>query len=187
MVQNPTKRMATYADLEDIPRNKIGEILDGDLVVSPLLGSLQARAKTRLGGMLAAFSMQREGPDAWVILFAPELHLSGDALVPDIVGWRRERMPVIPDAPAFSMAPDWVCEVVSPATVSLDRGPKMRAYARERVPHLWLVEPLLRTLEVYRLAEDEHFQLQRVFEASAIVRAEPFEALPLKLDALWER
>src|SRR5207249_2269272 len=93
-------------------------------------------------------------PGGWWILFEPELHLGENVLVPDHAGWRRERMPLLPDVAAFTLAPDWVCEVISPSTAHIDRGRKLRAYAREQVAHLWFVDPLARTIEVYRLERE---------------------------------
>jgi Uma2 family endonuclease len=136
--------------------------------------------------LLTPFDLEQEGPGRWLFLMEPELHLSGEALVPDLAGWRRERMPVMPQTPAFTLAPDWVCEVVSPSTAALDRGRKRASYAREQVGHLWLITPLERTLEVYR-RRGKRWRLLEARTGSVIVRAEPFEALSLDLRALWER
>jgi Uma2 family endonuclease len=132
------------------------------------------------------FDLGNEGPGGWLIIAEPELHLGNDALVPDLAGWRRERMPEMPHTAAFILAPDWVCEVLSPSTAVLDREKKMKAYAREGVSHLWLVEPLQQSLEAYRL-EDRRWSQQGHWSGAATVHAEPFEVLPLKLTSLWER
>lgn len=121
-----------------------------------------------------------------MLLPEPELRLGGEALVPDLAGWRRGRMPELPEVTVMTVPPDWVCEVLSEETEALDRGSKMLAYAREQVEHVWLVNPDTRTLEVYRF-EDECWSLLAVHEGSAIVRAEPFEALELELKPLWAR
>ncbi len=118
------------------------------------------------------------------MLVEPELHLGEDVLVPDWAGWRRERMPVFPDTPAFTQVPDWVCEVISPATGRIDRSRKMRIYAREGVPHLWIVDPLLETLEAYRL-EAGRWVLLATHADDEVVRAEPFAAVPLSLGRWW--
>ncbi|CAM3259671.1 Putative restriction endonuclease domain-containing protein [Corallococcus soli] len=115
----------------------------------------------------------------------PELHLGPDVLVPDIAGWRRERTPKLPNVVGIKMAPDWLCEVLSPSTARLDRVRKLPAYAREGVKHVWLVDPLQRTLEVFRL-EGPHYLLLATHEEEAVVQAEPFEALALELRVLWE-
>ncbi len=124
------------------------------------------------------------GPGGWWILDEPELHLGPNVLVPDIAGWRRERMPTIPRTAAFDLAPDWVCEVVSPATGRLDRVRKLPAYARHEVGHAWLIDPEQQTLEAYRL-EHSHWVLVASHEGEDVVRVEPFDAIELPLATLW--
>ena len=119
-------------------------------------------------------------------MFEPEFHFGEDVLVPDLAGWRHERMPRIPRVPFFEIAPDWLCEVLSPSTASLDRSRKLRVYARERVGHVWLLDPLDRTLEVFRLNGEGQYVLLTVFGPDdARVRAEPFDAIELDLSRLW--
>jgi Uma2 family endonuclease len=120
-----------------------------------------------------------------VILDEPELHLSDDVLVPDLAAWRRERLPSIPDAPFISIAPDWVCEVLSPSTEVMDRADKLPIYAEHRVGHVWLLDPALKTLEVFRL-DGATYRLLHTSKESQRVRAEPFEAMELELGLLWE-
>lgn len=139
---NPVQRRATYADLLDVPRNRVGEIIDGELITQPRPSAPHARAASRLGIEIGGpLDHARGGPGGWIILDEPELHLQGDALVPELGGWRRERMPELPDVAAFELAPDWVCEVLSPSTQGHDRVKKMRVYGREGVGHVWLVDP----------------------------------------------
>ena len=97
------------------------------------------------------FDHGRGGPGGWRILFEPELHLGNDVAVPDVAGWRRERMPALPERAYWTEAPDWLCEVLSPSTAAIDRAKKLAIYARERVAHVWLVDPVARTLEILRL------------------------------------
>src|SRR5690606_18051551 len=132
------------------------------------------------------FARGRGGPGGWVILFEPELHLSGHVLVPDLAGWRRERMPEMPEVPAFELAPDWVCEVLSPHTVARDRVRKLPIYAQQRVRHVWLVDPDAKTLEVFRL-DGDGWRLVGTWEGDARLRAEPFDAVELELGGLWAR
>ncbi|MGE0682703.1 MAG: Uma2 family endonuclease, partial [Candidatus Binatia bacterium] len=116
---NPAQRRATYEDLLKVPDILIAEILDGELITSPRPASPHARAASVLIQDVGPFDRQTGGPGGpggWWILFEPELHLDADILVPDLAGWRRERMPVLRDMPYFAQAPDWVCEVVSPST-----------------------------------------------------------------------
>lgn len=83
------------------------------------------------------------------------------------------------------MAPDWICEVVSPSTASLDRVKKMRVYAREHVSHAWLVDPIGHTLEVLRL-DNGRWVILSTWAKDDVVRAEPFDALDLDLTLLWD-
>ena len=134
----------------------LGQIVDGTLHVSPRPPTLAALAKTRLSaGLGRAFDRGRDGPGGWWIFHEPELHFGEDVLVPDVTGWRRERMPKLPDTDYVSLAPDWACEVLSPATRRLDLVDKRPVYAREGVPHLWLVDPADRTLEAFELHDGQ--------------------------------
>ena len=184
---------ATYADLEAVPSNKVAELIQGTLYVMPRPASPHARASSALGGELyGPFQRGRSGPGGWVILDEPELHFPDptapgeeDALVPDLAGWRRERMPVMPKVAAFTLAPDWICEVVSPSTEKQDREVKMPVYAREGVRHAWLIDPLAKTLEVYTLGAGGRWSEPETYYGVDVVRAVPFEAFELDLSALW--
>ncbi|MFY0570967.1 Uma2 family endonuclease [Archangium lansingense] len=180
------RRPATYADLEALPEHVVGEIIDGELYASPRPASPHVLAVSILSAELGeAFHLGRGGPGGWVMLYKPELHLGQDVLVPDLAGWSRERMPRVPRVAAFTLAPDWVCEVLSPSTSRLDRTAKLPVYAREDVRHVWFVDPEARTLEVFRL-EGTRYSPLATHTGLARVRAEPFEALELKLAALWD-
>jgi Uma2 family endonuclease len=179
------QRDATYEDLVALPPHLVGEILGGKLFASPRPASPQSAAVVALGGLLGGpFQRERRGPGGWWFFTGPELHFDKDVLVPDVAGWRRSRMPVRSRVPNFTLAPDWVCEVLSPSTARIDRTLKKQIYAREGVEHLWLVDPVLRTLEVLRLHGGEWLE-KGSWSGNARVRAEPFEALELELDALW--
>jgi Uma2 family endonuclease len=183
----PAKQRATYDDLLAVQGNLVAEIVNGDLVTRPRPAAPHATVASGLGGELwGPFHRGRGGPGGWVILDEPELHLHGDVLVPDLAGWRRSRMPQIPQAAAFELAPDWICEVLSSSTQAIDRADKMPIYAREGVSYLWLVDPLARTLEVFRLQE-QAWTMRGAWRDDAVVRAEPFDAIELELAALWAR
>lgn len=132
------------------------------------------------------FGIGRGGPGGWWILDEPELHLErvGDPIVPDLAGWRRTRMASLPETAYFTLAPDWICEVLSPRTEVIDRGDKMDVYAEARVGHAWLVDPIERMLEVYRL-DGSTWRRIHVFRDDQVVRAEPFDAVDLELALLW--
>lgn len=181
------------AAFEAAPPEMVAEILDGELFTFPRPARPHTRSASRLTMKLgSAFDLGDGGPGGWVILDEPELHLGRrpDKLAPDLAGWKRERMPDAlgdEETPAhYDVAPDWVCEVISPRTERVDRGKKMRIYRREGVGHVWLLSPLLRTLEVYRL-ERGLWVLLDTHEDDAKVRAEPFDAIELDLGAIWAR
>lgn len=177
---------ATYADLEALPSNLVGEIVDGRLIASPRPAPRHTRASSALGGILTPpYFFGHGGPGAWWILDEPELHFGQDVLVPDLTGWRRGRLPRMPETAYFERVPDWVCEVISPGTERLDRGEKLEIYRREQVAHVWLVSPLARTLEVLRLTGDG-FLLVAVHTAPGPVLAEPFDAVELDLGLLFD-
>jgi Uma2 family endonuclease len=181
----PAKRKATYEDLLSVPDRMVAEIVAGDLVVSPRPAIPHAKASSALGVVVGGpFGFGTGGPGGWVILDEPELHFGEDILVPDLAGWRKERLPVAPRTAYISLAPDWICEVVSPGTEKLDRADKLPIYAREGVAHAWLVNPLSRTLEVYRL-ENSRWALLHTFAGNSKVRANPFEAVEIDLTLLW--
>lgn len=183
---DPSRRPATYDDLLSVPDHLVAEIVGGVVYASPRPAPRHADASSGLGGALRGpFDRGRGGPGGWRILDEPELHLGADVIVPDLAGWRRDRLPTLPDEAFFSIAPDWICEVVSPSTASLDRVKKMRVYARERVAHAWLVDPIGQTLEVMRLDNDRWTILSSWAKAD-VVRAEPFDALDLDLTLLWD-
>ena len=178
---------ATYQDVLATSEHLVAEIVDGELVTSPRPALRHARASSAVGAALfGSFDSGPgdSGPGGWWILNEPELHLREDVIVPDLAGWRRERMPVLPDRAACELAPDWVCAVVSPATARHDRVRKAALYARERVSHLWLVDPLAQTLEVFRLEAARWVRLSAHGGAER-VRAEPFEVAELDLSRWW--
>jgi Uma2 family endonuclease len=166
----------------------VAEIVDGELFASPRPAAPHALATSMLAAALIASFGDAPGasglPGGWWILYEPELHFADDVLVPDLAGWRRERMPTVPDVAAFELAPDWACEVISPSTGALDRGRKMRVYAREGVGHLWIVDPIARTLEVFRL-EDGRWVVASTHAGAEDVRAEPFDAVALDMRRWW--
>jgi Uma2 family endonuclease len=182
---SPARKPATYDDLLALPDDKIGEIVDGELYASPRPAVPHVVAHSALNSELGTpFHFGRGGPGGWWILVEPELHLEDDTLVPDLAGWRRERLPRMPNSPAVTLAPDWVCEILSPSTERMDRAKKLPAYARHGVAHAWLLNPATRTLEVLR-REGASWVLAATYADDAIVRAEPFAAIELDLLHLW--
>lgn len=183
----PFDRPATYEDLVKLPDNQVAEIIDGELHASPRPAPPHAIAGSSIGALIATpYDLGRGGPGGWWILYEPEVHLGQDVLVPDWAGWRRSRMPHRPETAYFPLAPDWVCEVLSPSTVQIDRARKLDVYAREGVAHAWLIDPLAATLEILRL-EAGRWVLLGTHAGDEVVRAEPFPEIDLELALLWRK
>ena len=184
---DPAKRQATYEDLRAVPEHMVAEIINGELVTHPRPSLPHSHAASALGSELfSPFHRGKGGPGGWVILDEPELHLSGHVLVPDLAGWRRQRMPEVPDAAAADIVPDWVCEILSPGTQAVDRADKMPIYAGLGVTYAWLIDPNAHLLEAYRL-EGQRYSLLGAWKGNALVRLDPFDAIELELAALWAR
>lgn len=176
---------ATYEDLLTVPEHLVAEILDGELYTQPRPAPKHAITSSVLGGKFSGpFHLGNGGPGGWWIIDEPELHMNGDIMVPDIAGWRRERMPELPDTAWFELAPDWTCEVLSPSTAQKDRVIKMPKYARAGVVHFWLIDPQLRTLEAYELTEG-CWTLRVTLKEDDSVRIAPFDAIAFSLGDLW--
>ena len=179
------KRFATYEDIVALPSNVVGEIVDGDLLVSPRPAGPHTLAASALGIELGApFLKGSGGPGGWWIIDEPELHLGSDVLVPDIAGWLRSEFPSLPSDHRFMQAPRWLCEVLSPSTARYDRFRKLNAYLRHGVQCAWIVDPLEQTLEVFRREEGGWLRTD-TFEGSVQVRAYPFDAVEIDLSTLW--
>ena len=175
-----------YEEFLEVPAHKVAQIINGELVVMSRPRPRHGYASLSLGDELVGpFQKGRGGPGGWIIIDEPELHLEdGDILVPDLAGWRRERLPALPETPYFEIMPDWVCEILSPSTARSDRADKMPIYAREGVSHLWLIDPGIKTLEAYVL-ENAHWLLWRTYQDNDAVSAPPFEAVAFELGGLW--
>ena len=181
----PLDRPANYDDLAALPDVVVAELVDGELHATPRPAPRHTNVASLLGVRIGGpFHDGRGGPGGWWILDEPELHLSGNVLVPDLAGWRRTRMPRLPETAYFTLSPDWVCEILSPSTAMLDRAKKLAVYAREGVDHAWLVDPAAGTLEVLGLAGG-HWTILATHFGSVVVRAEPFIEIELDLGSLW--
>lgn len=179
------KKPAAYDDIRALPETMVGELIGGELIASPLLSPAQSIVVgALLGELLKPFQCSIGGPGGWWIFRAVEVHLGDDVLVPDLAGWRRERLPRISDIPFVDLAPDWLCEILSQSSARLDRVQKLPIYRREGVNHIWLIDPTARTLEAYR-REGEKWILIGNFGTAQRVRIEPFEAHEIDLKSFW--
>jgi Uma2 family endonuclease len=182
------RRDELYEDYQRVPSHLRAEIIRGTLYVLPRPAPRHANASSVLGVELGGpFQLGRSGPGGWWILDEPELQLDPkEPVSPDLAGWRVERMPELPDTAYFTLAPDWICEVLSRSTETIDRQEKLPYYAAHGVRHVWLLDPIDKRLEVYALDDTvARWRGVRTYEGNVIVRAEPFDAIELDLSALW--
>lgn len=176
---------ASYEDLYGIPENMTGEIIDGELHVTPRPSRSHGYAASALGTVVGApYQFGRGGPGGWVFIVEPEVRLGENIVVPDLAGWKRERFPKEEPHNWISVPPDWVCEVLVPHTLRTDRVLKMPIYARHGVKHLWHIDPGNKTLDVYGL-ESGKWLVLGLFLEEDIVRAQPFEDIEISLGDLW--
>lgn len=184
------RRPATYADLESAPDDRVAELIGGELVLSPRPTGRHARTSSVAGIVVgSAFGLRKgsTGPGGWLILDEPELHVAGilpDVYVPDLAGWRRERLDEVPDDHRFIIAPDWVCEVLSPRTAGRDLLQKGQGYLAAGVPWFWTIDPNERYLDVYRSNERGWEHIQRA-EGDMVARLQPFDAVEIDLSEWW--
>lgn len=178
------KTGATYEDLVRLPENMIGEIIDGELYASPRPSGPHGRFASALGVMIGSrYDIGSRGPGGWWILFEPELHLGAHTVVPDLAGWRRERLPRVPKKHMFTVAPDWVCETLSPK--SYDRRKKLPIYAQHEVPYAWIADPIRRSVDVLQLI-DGRWTLLGIYDEDDVFAAEPFPLAEIDLPLIWE-
>jgi Uma2 family endonuclease len=180
------KKKATYEDLYSIPENMTGEIINGELIVTPRPSRKHVRTAIVLGNKIGSPYDFGEGggPGGWIFLIEPEIGLGEHTMVPDLAGWKRERFPIEEDHNWISAAPDWVCEILSPNTLRTDKVKKMPIYAHHGVGHIWLIDPVAMTMDAFRL-ESGKWVLLGSFTENDKVRAEPFQEIEINLKDLW--
>jgi len=184
----PAKKKATYEDLYAIADNMVGEIIDGELIATPRPSRKHASTATLLTSRVVPpyYYGEGGGPGGWIILLEPEIEFGENILVPDLAGWQEERFIWEEEQNSISVIPDWACEVLSPNTARLDRVKKMAKYAEYGVRYLWLVDPILMTLEAYRL-ESGRWTLLGSYAEDDQVRVEPFQEIEIHLSDLWPK
>ncbi|MBF0226066.1 MAG: Uma2 family endonuclease [Desulfobacterales bacterium] len=178
---NSIKTNATYEDLYTIPKNMIGEIINGELYALPRPSFRHSNATFGLADIRIKYGQKNSG---WWILVEPEIKLGENLFVPDLAGWEKKRLPNPPDTNWTTVPPDWICEVLSPSTSESDRKIKMPIYARFRVPYLWLIHPIEKTLEIFKL-NDAQWILLVTYSDNDKVIAEPFNEVEIDLANLW--
>jgi hypothetical protein len=187
MAADTARRRATYEDVLSSPPHVVTEVLFGTLHQSPRPAVPHALAASAVGEELGPpFKRGRGGPGGWMILDEPEIHLGEHIVVPDLGGWRRERMPEAPDTAYLELPPDWVCEVLSSSTRALDRGAKLKVYAEYRVGFVWFVEPLEKLVEILEL-DGATYRIVQAVEGDSPARLRPFDAIEFPMASLWMR
>lgn len=183
MLQNVVQDLATAAEIEQLERH---EVVGGEIVEKASPTARHSYIQSNLIADLQPFQQRRggRGPGGWWILSECTVELERhEVYQPDIAGWRAERMPRLPEEFPVRIAPDWVCEVLSPTTAARDLHVKRRSYHRARVGHYWVVDPLNLTLSVLRWRDDE-YALILAARPGALVRAEPFEEIAIDVASL---
>ncbi len=184
-------RPATYDDILALPEGVLGQIIDGVLYTSPRPAGKHAYAATKINSSIDPSFGSRSGggPGGWVFLFEPQLRLLGKQdVIPDIAGWKIDKLSdeelSVLSGNRIEINPHWVCEIISPSSVRMDKVLKATLYAECAIEHYWLVDPDQKTLEVRRL-EKSQWVVVKTFEGTEKVRAEPFEAIEIDLGSFW--
>jgi Uma2 family endonuclease len=174
------------AELAALPGNVKGEIIDGVLYTQPRPRPRHARFASALERYVGGpFDLDDDGPGGWVILVEPGIELPGaPEVAPDLAGWRRERFKWPEEDQPLRLAPDWVCEVLSPSNKTYDRSVKFPFYARMGIEWLWIVEPREHTVDVQRLVQG-NWTASGKFSGADAARLEPFAAVEIPLGRLW--
>lgn len=185
-MSEPARKYATYEDLYTIPGNMMGEIINGRLVVTPRPSRKHVLASSFLGGeIIPSYCHGRgDGPGGWIVLIEPEIGFGANILVPDLAGWKLERYPEEESQNWISVTPDWACEIISPSTEIRDRDEKMAIYAEHGVPYVWLINPIITTLEAYKLLSEGWFRFA-IYNGHKMVKVEPFHEIEIDLGSLW--
>ena len=180
---------ATAADLLAIPEEeRFHEVKGGELVRKAMPSGPHGLGQSQVVSQVGSSYNRRpgaRGPGGWWILTEVEIAIEPHEVYrPDVVGWRRERMPEVPKESPLLLRPDWICKVLSHSTARNDLVKKMRVYHRASVPHYWIVDPDRETLSVYRFTEDGYL-IALMAEPGELVRAEPFGEVELDVGALF--
>jgi Uma2 family endonuclease len=181
----PVNKPATYADLEKVPPHLVAEIVHGVLETHPRPSPRHGLAANALGYEITGpFQEGRGGPGGWVFITEPELHLDPHVLVPDLAGWRRERMPSPPKGVGMTASPDWACEILSPSTAKLDREAKLPIHAAYGVGFVWLIDPERRFIDACQNVAGT-WMLVGTATGASDVRLRPFEVNTFSMSDLF--
>ena len=188
MAGAPRQSRATIAEWLAAPESRRLEIIDGELVEKAAPTAEHGFVQTKVITSVASRFNRRSGgrfPGGWWIVSEVDVQLDDEGFRPDLCGWRRDRVAVLPRDRPVTLRPDWICEIVSASNASTDRVVKVRAYHRAGVPHYWLIDPAERTLVVMRRVEGGYLNVL-VATAQETVRAEPFDAVELRVGSFFD-
>ncbi|MGD2114698.1 MAG: Uma2 family endonuclease [Acidobacteriota bacterium] len=182
----PVKTLHGWEDILAAPEDLTAEVLGGELITSPRPHPRHGRVQAVMSAELSGpFDVGRGGPGGWWILIEPDVAFGAhDIVAPDLVGWRRKRMPAFPDEQPIFARPDWICEVLSPRTAGRDRTAKADLYLRAGVPHYWLVDPQARTLEAFE-REDDRWARLGAWSDGDDAAIPPFDAIEIPVGDLF--
>jgi Uma2 family endonuclease len=187
MVAVPRPPHATTEDfLARSPDERL-ELIRGTLIEKPQASSDHSLAQFSTSVRLGERFQRRPGgryPGGWWFFTELVVALGNEIVRPDVCGYRREKMPEPPRTPIVEPAPHWVCEILSPRQGVRDRIEKMRIYFAAGVPHYWVMNSQERMLEVFRRT-DIGYALVLAAKSGDRVRAEPFDAVELRVDELF--
>lgn len=197
---DPAHKLATYADLLALPEGVRGEVIGGELVIvpptvptdggarmmSPSALPRHGRVQAALSAQLApAYDFGKGGPGGWWILTECDVAVSAhDILTPDLLGYRRTRLPTLPDELPLLTTPDWVCEILSPSTQVRDRTVKAELYHAAGVAWYWIADPQARLLEAWKRRDDAWVRLG-AWSGEQLARVAPFEEVELDLGLVF--
>lgn len=182
----PAPRRPTYQDLLRLPDDVRAEIIDAQIVALPTPRPRHSKPQRALGSFIGKPFDDDDGfggPGGWWIFVEVDVQLGEHVVRPDLSGWRRERLPE-PDQRPITLAPDWICEILSESNEAHDRVTKRRLYAEQGVAYYWIVDPEARTLEALRL-EAGRWVDAGSFDETETARVAPFEAVELPIGRLF--
>lgn len=170
------------SEIERLPENMTGEVIGGELYVMGRPSGAHQNVEMEVGNDLR----HGGGGSGWLILAEVEVRFpSNELVVPDISGWRRERIAGSERQNPFTVRPDWVCEILSDSTRIKDLGPKRDLYGRQGVPHLWVIDPEAHILEAFALTNARWVLLGMWSEAQIATGIEPFPDARFELSRWW--